>query len=189
METLRFKIEGVSPLLMHSDRLVNPLDPIKKMIVPLTSKRKKTDEDHEQIAALEFEAGFYFDEKLGPVIPAQNIEAMIKKAATRRKLGTTVVAGLMVIAEHYALEYEGPRTIKALWKRSAEFADMRSVVIQRARTMRCRPMFREWRLQFEIAYDAALLDAKTVGEIIEDGSKYVGLGDYRPRFGRFKVAA
>lgn len=47
METKTLTIEGTAPLMMQSDRLVNPLDPLKKEIQALTGKRKKSDSDME----------------------------------------------------------------------------------------------------------------------------------------------
>uniref|UniRef100_UPI001CA48BD8 hypothetical protein n=1 Tax=Vibrio vulnificus TaxID=672 RepID=UPI001CA48BD8 len=46
MQTIKLKLVGQSPLLMHSDRFANPLDEATKQHKVLTSKRKKLDEDH-----------------------------------------------------------------------------------------------------------------------------------------------
>src|SRR3546814_21068521 len=74
MEILKLKIVGTSPLMMHSDRLANPLNPATKAHKELTGKRKKTDDDHLAIAKSEFIAGAYWDEKEGFYIPGQNFD-------------------------------------------------------------------------------------------------------------------
>jgi len=51
---------------MSSAELINPLSPKTKAIKKITSKRGKTDDDHEQIALLEWEFLMYHDSKIGP---------------------------------------------------------------------------------------------------------------------------
>ena len=83
MNSVKIKIRGTSPLLMHSDRLSNPLDPLTKEIKTYTGKRKKTDDDFTEIARLEWVGGLYHDEKTGPYLPARNVKAMLIQAASR----------------------------------------------------------------------------------------------------------
>ena len=66
--------------------------------------------------------------------------------------------------------------------------DARRVVIQRAAVVRWRPLFHEgWKLNFTIqVLDEDSLAVSTVKEILERAGSY-GIGDYRPRFGRFMV--
>lgn len=68
-------IAGVAPLLMHSDRYSNPLDPLTKKHKQLTAKRKKTDEDQEAILASEWMGSLYLDEKSEVYMPGAVIEA------------------------------------------------------------------------------------------------------------------
>ena len=58
VERLRVRLTGERPLLMHSSRLADPLDPIKVDLDRLTKKRDKTLADHEQIAKSNGTAGF-----------------------------------------------------------------------------------------------------------------------------------
>jgi hypothetical protein len=53
--------------------------------------------------------------------------------------------------------------------------------------MRVRPMFREWSIEFDYAYDETELDEQSVITAAEIAGRLVGLCDYRPRFGRFDV--
>lgn len=87
MELVTLRITGTSPLMMHSDRLANPLNPATKAHKELTGKRKKTDDDHLAIARSEFIAGAYYDEKLGFYIPGANFDATFLAGAKLQKLG------------------------------------------------------------------------------------------------------
>ena len=75
MELIKRRIQGIVPLIMHSNRLANPLDPITKQSRAL--KRPKTDDEILQKLRLEFMAGLYMSEGDGPVIPGMNLEAMM----------------------------------------------------------------------------------------------------------------
>jgi len=65
--------------------------------------------------------------------------------------------------------------------------DERAVVIQRSRVLKWRPKFNEWKLKFKLQIlDDDIIDKNTVKEILEKAGT-VGIGDYRPRYGRFIV--
>jgi len=187
MEQLKMTIRGVAPLLMHSDRYSNPMDPLTKAHKALTSKKTKTDEDHEAIAFSEWRGGLYFDDKLGPYIPAMNVESALLTAAKLQKLGVKFKQGAMVVEDKIKLEYSGPRTVQALFE--AGFVDMRSVKVQQARLQRSRPKFEEWGAMFTVAFNPAILDRRDVCKALEDAGALIGLGDFRPRFGRFEVVS
>lgn len=190
MKKINLKITGVSPILMHSDRLANPLDPLKKEIAKYTSKRKKTDEDHEEISRIEWLAAMYFDESIGPYLPGRMIKASLINAAKKTKEGPKIRSGLLVATDKARLEYDGSRNQKDMWV-SGEFTDVRSVVVQRARIMRCRPVFRDWSCHVEIIIDESVVDTVDVFRLAETAGAMVGLGDFRPQyggdFGRFSV--
>lgn len=190
MEKITLKIIGSSPILMHSDRMANPLDPIKKRLAPYTAKRKKTDDDHEAIARIEWEAGMYFNEDIGPFLPGRMIKAALIQSAKKTKDGPKIKSGVVVTTEEAPLEYSGPRDLEKMWK-SAKFVDMRSVVVQRARLMRCRPRFLDWSATVDITFDGAVIDRADLVRIADTAGELVGIGDYRPEnggdFGRFSV--
>lgn len=190
MEKFSIQVNGVSPLLMHSDTLVDPLDPIKKELAKLTSKRKKTDDDHEEIARIEWSAAMYYDDILGPYVPGCMIKATMIEAAKKTKEGPKVKSGLIVSMNKSRLEYEGPRDKETLWA-SGKYADKRSVVVQRVRVMRCRPIFNDWALISEIIFDSAIIDKSDVIRMLETAGTLIGIGDYRPQkggdYGRFIV--
>jgi hypothetical protein len=114
MEALKIKVTGTHPLLMHSDKFANPLAPETKAHKELTSKRKKTDEDHEAIARSEFIAGAYWDEQTGFFVPGQNFDASFLAGAKLQKLGTHWKRGALVLEGRVKLLHDGPGTPAAL---------------------------------------------------------------------------
>jgi hypothetical protein len=186
----KFKITGTSPLLMHCDQLADPLNPLKKEISKYTGKRKKTDDDHEMIAKLEWQAGMYFDDHNGPIIPGRMVKAMMIQAAKKTKDGPKVKSGVQVLTTEMPVQYDGPRTLEKMWK-DGRFTDKRSVVVQRARTIRCRPKFMKWSIEAAVAFDEGVVDLADIVRFLETGGMMVGIGDYRPEnggdFGRFEV--
>lgn len=191
MLNLKVRLTGKTPLLMHSDRGANPLNPDVKKLKEITSKKKKTDEDHENIAEMEWYLALYFDEELGPYIPSMNIRASLVGGAKFNRLGAGVQRSLLVTTERTALEYKGPRSGPAMYA-SGNFIDTRSVVIGGKRVMRNRPVFNNWSLLFEMLYDENQLEERDLMLAFENAGKMIGIGDFRPQkgglFGRYEVA-
>lgn len=189
IQQIRFELTGTTPLLLQSERTANPLEPVVKEIRKYTSKKAKdkTDADHAAVFRLEFEGAFYdgtaFDE-LGPYLPATNIQACVRDAAKHQRKGATVVRSLHVVEEAVKIEYEGPRTIEALWNEQ-RFVDIRGVRVGRAKVMRCRPIFEEWRAAVTLMYESEMLNRESLIDIVTYAGKYVGLGNFRPTYGRF----
>lgn len=172
-------------MLHHSSRIANPLDPGVKELRLLTSKRKKTDEDHMEIARKEFELGMYFDKSLGPYIPGECVLRSFIFGGKVQKLGAAMNRSVQVAEEKCRLEYDGPRTVQGLW--DAKFYDIRTVVVQQSRTMRCRAAFSNWTTHAEVYFDASMVNRDQLVQAMNDGGRFSGLGDYRPQFGRYEV--
>lgn len=183
METITFKITGAA-LLMHSIRLANPLDPITKRMKALTSIRKKTDENLADIADVEFEGGLYYDETVGPYIPGMWLDACLVDGGKLQKNGTKIKQSALVLDDMVPIEYEGPRTPEKL-KADPRFRDVRAVTIGQAKTMRCRPKFTNWGAQFSVQFDPQLINRNELVAALHAAGQCKGLGDFRPRFGRF----
>lgn len=184
MQIIKLKLTGSRPLLMHSDKLADPLNPITKEHKAL-NKRKKTDEDHELIAKSEWKAGLYYKEGVGPYVPGINIEGTLIAGAKLRKLGTQIKRAVEVLDDVHPIQYKGPKDLKGLWDEG--FYDARSVKISTSRIIRYRPLFREWAVECQIAFDESAIDRNEVIKCMEDAGDYCGIGDYRPKFGRFTV--
>lgn len=187
MDLLTLRITGTSPLMMHSDKLANPLNPATKLHKELTGKRKKTDDDHLAIARSEFIAGTYFDKALGMYVPGANFDATFLAGAKLQKLGTHWKRGAVVMTDKAKLVYKGPSTPEGLWD-DQSFVDCRGVKVGTAKIMRYRPIFLDWSLSLEVAINADVLNIEEARKAIEDAGKLIGVCEYRPRFGRFEVA-
>lgn len=176
-------LTGTAPLLMHNSRLSNPLDPATKALKKFTGKRQKTDEDHETIARLEFAGGLYLDPDVGPYIPGENIARCLVDGAKLTKMGVKVTRGVFISTDVNPLSYQGPRDDEGLWKSGNRH--MASVKIGTSRTMRCRPWFPTWSVQAEGILDPSVLELDDIASIADNAGSLIGLGDWRPRFGRF----
>lgn len=186
MELLTLRIKGTSPLMMHSDKLANPLHPATKLHKELTSKRKKTDEDHLAIARSEFIAGAYFDEGAGFFVPGANFDATFLAGAKLQKLGTHWKRGAVVMTDRANLHFSGPATPELLWE-DQRFVDCRGVKVGQAKVMRYRPIFLEWGADLEVAINVDVLNIEEAKKAIDDAGMLIGVCEYRPRFGRFEV--
>ncbi|MDB5822161.1 MAG: hypothetical protein JWR21_865 [Herminiimonas sp.] len=186
MELLKLKIIGTSPLMMHSDRLANPLLPETKAHKELTGKRKKTDDDHLAIAKSEFISGAYWDAKIGFYIPGQNLDATFWGGAKLQKMGVHWRRGALVMEDRIKLIHSGAATPEKLWIDPA-YVDCRGVRIGASKLMRYRPVFLNWSAELSIALNTDVLDVGEAKKAIEDGGKLIGTCEFRPRYGRFEV--
>jgi len=182
---LKVSITGVAPLLLHNARLANPLDPITQKMKSLHSVRKKTDETRADVARLEWEGSLYVNDKGRVCIPGENIESMIIEAAKKDKLGKQAKAAIIVDGLFELRFPDATKSIANLWH-IEKYRDVRSVKVQQARIMRCRPIFREWSLDIIVSYLPTLMNRDEVVKAIKTAGVQCGLGDYRPRFGRFE---
>lgn len=188
-ERIEFHISGISPLLCHNGQLADPLNEWAKRMKEVSGKRNKTDADHEALAKLEWFGGLYVDDNGHPVIPGVNIESMLVSAGAKQKLKKQFQAG--VISDgNWPIEYDGPKVAEKLWIESGtKFADRRICKLNgKTSIVRTRPIFRKWGLKFTIDFLPDLLNPKQVRDAVAVAGRIIGLGDYKPKFGRFEVS-
>ena len=183
-QTLNYKLTSDSPLIMHSGRTANPLDPMSKALKAISGKRVKTDADHAEMARLEFLAGLYWT-AAGPVIPAANIDAMLINAARKSREGSAAQSGVFCQSDAI-MGYTGPRTTDELWA-DERFRHVAIVRVQTARVVRTRPIFHEWTATVTVQFEDSVINASRVDEWFHVAGRLIGLGDWRPKFGRFSV--
>lgn len=186
MEVISVSIKSLGPMLMHSCRLANPLDPITKAHKALTGKRKKTDEDQLAIAKSEWMASAYFEDDVGVYIPGVNVESCLFEAAKLRKLGKIAKRAIFVNEDKIKLEYQGPKTLEKLFE-DPRFVDARPVKVSTARLIRYRPKFDNWSARFDITFNSEQINRSELIDVMNDAGSLIGLGDFRPRFGKFEV--
>jgi len=182
-KTLRFKVTGDAPLIMHNGSLANPLSQGAKQLKQVTSKKKKTDADFERMAEIEFKAGLYIDEDRGPVIPGENIEATIYNAAKITKEGK-IAKSACFVPKAAVLQYDGPRDADGLWQ-DERFRNCVGVKVGMSRIMRTRPIFNEWSAVIEVEFEDSVVNQEQVERWVHSAGTQVGLCDWRPRCGRF----
>lgn len=174
---------GGAPLVMHNERLADPLDEIVRSIAAISKKRSKTEADHLEIARLEFEGGLYTNGN-GPCLPAWNILRCLQDGAKRIKRGADVLRGVYPLVDHADVLYDGPRETDVLWK-DGSFALRKTVGIQKSRTMRTRPIFRDWSCELSVEVDPIIWDLDTLTNCWSLAGRYCGIGEMRPVFGHF----
>jgi len=190
MKQISVKIQGVSPILLACDRLADPLNPLTIKHKELTSKRKKTEDDHLLIARSQWEGLLYWDDSVGVIMPTQNIRACLINGAKLHKLGMAVKRGTIMFDDYVPLEYGKKLTIQQLWE--GDYRDVRSVVVSQARVMAYRPKFSQWSLTVNFQYDENVLDENQIMQSLENAGQFIGIGGFRPEkggpFGRFTVS-
>lgn len=175
--TFDVTIEGTRPLLMHST-------------LGMTKPKGSSGRGERLTPQEEAEEGLYLNKAKEIVMPSLNILATMKAAASDFKVGgkgkktfkAYIDSGVEILPDE-------PLLINNGWE-----IDARPVVIQRARIIRSRPKFETWSIKFQIkALDPLLLDVNHGGEILKEileaAGRHKGLGDFRPRFGQFRITS
>lgn len=183
-QTLKYRLTSDAPLIQHSGRTANPLDPWAKRLKQISSKRAKTDADYEEMAHVEFLAALYLDEN-GPILPPAVIDAVVVAGAKKSKEGQLARSGVFCL-KPARLEYDGPRTADALWQ-DENFRFSALVRVGTARVARMRPIFREWSAVIELSIEDSVVNPSRIDDWLRVAGTQVGLCDWRPTFGRFSA--
>jgi hypothetical protein len=188
MKTMKIKITGIRPIILHNGLLADPTNPIVLQQKAITAKKaKKTDADNLELARLEWFGGLYLSESGRICIPCDNIERCIQQGGQKQRIGKDVQAGVFV--QEPEIEIDHPDiSVKKPEKLYGDprFMIRKGVKIQTSRIIRIRPMIPTgWTLTFTVEFDETLVNARNLEQAILDAGTYVGLGDWRPKFGRF----
>lgn len=169
MKQINVEITGLAPLLQNRF----PMEEHGHNTSRATKKVYNPEEEAKKCL-------YQRDEKIFQ--PAEHIYQSMVRAATdfkfsgKKTFKDVITSGIVVEPEEIPLisdKYE---------------IDARAVVIQRARVMKWRPRFNKWKLKFNIIIlDDTNISPMNVKEILEKAGSTKGIGDYRPRFGRFTV--
>jgi hypothetical protein len=161
------RIKGSRPLLMNAFTGSGDDGPAKK-------GRIYNDED-------EARKRLYLDPEGRVCQPATHLEAsMVKSAGDFKFVGRKTYRD--IFKSGIFVEPDLIPHVKAGWS-----IDKQSVVVQKARILRCRPRFDDWEPLFRVIVRDDQVEPLIVKDILENAGKYVGIGDYRPRFGLFTV--
>lgn len=189
MKKLKFRLTGVTPLLMHNGQTVDPLNTYSRKIKEISSKRKKTDQDYEDMSRLEFLAGLYLDENNQPCIPGTIVEAAIigRGGAARMERAGKQAAAAVFVDNDLALEYEGEKDPNKMYD-DERLRHVAKVRVQSNSIVRTRPRIPlPWSAEGELVYNENLVNEDAIIRWLEVAGEQVGLMDWRPKFGRFTV--
>jgi len=172
-------------LMTHNERLASKLDPIAREMAAVSGKRRKTDDDLAELARLEFIGGVYETEDGLVGIPTWNVFRSLQDGARINKLGRHVERSLVPITDVVEIRHDGPSKPFAAWE--AGCFDQRSVKVGQSKVTRTRPAFANWSIDVRFALDTEILNLDDLRLVAANAGRLVGLGDYRPRFGRYDI--
>ena len=177
-------LEGTSPILMNCPDLDRESE-LYRAFITLSQKKGKTLEDEARLRELEWKVRIYLDDEVGPYVPGSAVKKCLMVAATKWRMGETLHRSLVTVGYRIPLLYDGPRDEQGLWDGGYRYTTMvQNAGFGSGRVMRCRPMFPEWSLDTELAYDPEEIDSDKLKLIVERAQRF-GLLDYRPEFGSF----
>lgn len=179
---------GGDTLIMHNGQTADPLNKYAKALKAVTSDktRKKTEEGIIEMGNIEYEAGLYLSAKGQVVLPSRVLEAHLAEAARKTKEGKTALAGMFVDTDG-VLEYEGGLlTVKQLIASETHRLTV-PVSVNQSKVIRVRPLFRNWTCSFEVSILEEMAGTSTLKTWLTNGGNFVGVGDWRPRYGRYEL--
>ena len=183
-QTLSYQLSSSAPLLTHNGQMADPTNKFAKALKQISGKRAKTDADYEKMAEIEFKASLYMSAS-GPVLPSFVVDAVLVAAAKKSRDGNDAKAGLFC-AENATLRYDGPRTADELWA-DESFRYMAIVRVGTARVARCRPVFNNWTAVVKVSVETSVVNPARVDDWMAIAGTQIGVGDWRPKFGRFQA--
>lgn len=184
------EIVGKTPILLSTQRGANPTDEMVKELTDTTRipGPKKTPENHDTIARLQFILNLPWVDDIGIVIPSVNLWNAIRDAARSDKMGKHVDRYVTPIQPVYKLVYEGPQSKEALIA-DRSFYDTRLVNHgtggKTAMVIHTRPMFQAWSFSADFRVNQDKIDPKDFVRWVEEVGEYHGIMAFRKFYGRF----
>ncbi len=189
MYNVSVQVQGISPLMQHA----YPMPKFEDM----GKGGKRVSGSNAQAYLEEWREYFYTDKDQNIVQPALHFEASMTKAAGSFKIqgkrGASykdLFKSSVIVSPDYI-----PHNVKVPDQLDMDadknlYLDMRPVVISRARVVRIRPVFkRDWKLEFEIEVADDGIAPELLKDILEYAGRFCGVGELRPKFGRFMVTS
>ena len=194
MKRYEVTIQGTADLLMNGFPMEEPTDGEKGAV------QNKGAKDYSE----EWRGKLYLMDDGGLYQPeAHIIGALVKASVTvkipgrRGKTYKDAVNGGVFVEPAYIphqvnlSDFEGAKVMTGPAPdgfKGKAYIDRRPVRVQRARVMRLRPaLVKGWELTFEIQTLDDDFRPDALKNILDTAGREVGIGDFRPRFGRFMV--
>lgn len=186
MKSIKLSIKGTQPLMLSNNQVVNPFNKYTKLLKPLTSKKKKTEEDMIEIYRLQFESSLYMNGDVY-IIPLDHFWKSVCTAAKEQKLGKKFEQSLHIF-EDCVLDFpEKDMSPDELYKEGSHVDIRVGVIGGRSSVPVCRAIFAEWSTTLECYYDDSQLDKDEILRFFEIAGLRYGVGTYRKKYGRFSV--
>lgn len=171
-QIINVKIRGIAPLLQHRYVFKDELD--NKTV------KKSGAKDYSD----EWKRSLYFDDKIGIYQPASHIEGAMIKAAVNfqitgkaKKTYKDLFKSAVFVSPDFIPHH----------KKEPDYIDKRLVRVNGSGVERLRPGFKDWMLEFNIQVLDEQIQKDVVYEILAFAGRFVGIGDFRPRYGRFII--
>lgn len=185
MIQLSLRLTGTRALLMHHGRLADRENELTKRLSML-ARQPQTEAVRDERVKLEWLGGLYTDGRGAVALTEDQILGAGIDGARYIKREREMRAAVLGTLPFFPLEYDGPKDVQQLYA-TGRHSDRRGVRTSRGRIMRTRPRFDEWSVGAPLLVDETVLDPREVVTAFEYAGRLCGLGDFRPRFGRFSV--
>jgi hypothetical protein len=163
-------IKGICPKISNNPDAINTLP-----------SGRNIDRDSKEYREQSFQASLYKDRgKLYQ--PAEHLERCMEVAGKEFKFKGRV-SYMQILKGGIIVE---PNRIPIPKKDKPEHF-RRWVVIKGNRVSKTRAIFNKWTLDFNIRVFNDAINFETLKEILIYGGAYIGIGDWRPKYGRFEV--
>lgn len=172
--TVTVTVEGAADFLFHR---WNCEAVEEKSKAAKGSKAKKSDD---------LESYVYRDDDRNLCIPGEYLRMAIVGAAKFRQDPRSPRKSAMDLFKASVVSLT---PLATLGKKEWDYEDKRRVVIQRNGVNRVRPAMRAgWQVTFDLMVNLPeYIDRNALRETIEQAGRLIGLGDFRPTFGRFGI--
>jgi hypothetical protein len=183
MPTVSVTIRGLSPLLQHrfGDAAMADDSTRAQLVVRGTPR-----EEAEKVVYRDSGNACYF--------PGQAIARLLREAGGGHKLRGSRKAVKWIVPAAVIVPADEIHILDETGKPYETFeVDSRPVTIPatKGRIMRHRPRWDAWQARFSLECDDTVLPVELIHQLLEEGGRRQGIGDYRPEkggpFGRFEI--
>jgi len=187
IESMKVKLIGLVPTIMHNGRLADPDDPFVLRLAPLKKKKPKTSEILEEMAQIECMASLYMNDEGQYIWPGCNVEAMLASATWKKSRISKAECRAIFFCDDFVLtKFDGHKDPEKRVK-DPRCRDRRAVVIKKNRVMKVRPIFKNWTAEGSISFNTEFIEQREAEDLLRYCGEIIGLSDFRPKFGRFDV--
>jgi len=200
MEIIKATLTGKAPILLHNGHLVDPRNVFTREIdsAQKAYKKAKSDAAFDALAAVEWLGGLYTDQRIefareGNKVLLENDSPicidgeMLTKClvqSTGRKEVKLFKAGVFCDGM-FQLKVDGkPMTTRRCFL-DPRYQYTRPAKIGMSKIMRTRARFDAWSVDVEVSFVPDIVSRRDVEDALKRGGSITGIGDWRPRFGRF----